>query len=69
MLFRSFSLYSSIPSPQGIFFSFILSSFFHLLPSRVDQVSEVDSCPIRTFLKSLVVAVRLKIIVQVSLPH
>ena len=50
-------------------FSFILSSFFYLHPPRVDQVSNVDPCPISTFLKSLGVTVRLKIIVHVSLPH
>ena len=41
--------------------SFILSSFFHLHPPHVDQVSNIDSCPSNTFLKSLGVAVRLKI--------
>ena len=54
---------------SGYSFSFILSSFFHLHPPCVDQVSGVDSCPINTFLKSLGVAVRLKITVQISFPH
>ena len=57
------------PSHRGASFSFILSSFFNLHPLRVDQVVGFDPYPINTFLKSLGVAVRLKIIVQVSLPH
>ena len=57
------------PPPSGSSFSFILSSFFHLHPPRVDQVAGFDPCPINTFLNSLGVAVRLKITVQVSLPH
>ena len=61
LIFRSpFLVYS---------FSFILSSFFHLHPPLVDQVSGLDPFPISTFLKSLGVAVRLKITVQVSLLH
>ena len=52
---------SSDPPSLGYSFSFILSSFFHLHPSGVDQVVGVDPCPIRTFLKSLGVAIRLKI--------
>ena len=50
-------------------FPFILSSFFHLHPPHVDQVVGIDPCPISTFLKSLGVAVRLKITNQVSFPH
>ena len=57
------------PPPPGSSFSFILSSFFHLHPPRVDQVAGVDPCPINTFLKSLGVVVRLKITVHVSLSH
>ena len=60
---------SSNPPSSRYSFSFILSSFFHLHPLRVDQVVGVDPCPINTLLKSLGVAVRLKIIFQVSLPH
>ena len=56
------------PSP-GSSFSFILSSLFHLHPPRVDQDASFDPCPINTFLKSLGIAVRLKITVQVSFPH
>ena len=62
------SQFSDLP-PSGSSFSFILSSFFHLHHPRVDQVAGVDLCPISTFLKSLGVAIRLKITVQVSLPH
>ena len=36
---------------------------------RLDQISSVDPYPISTFLKSLGVVIRLKITVQVSLPH
>ena len=57
------------PPPSGSSFSFVLSSFFHLHPPRVDQVAGVDPCPINTFLKSLGVVVRLKITVHVSLSH
>ena len=57
------------PPPSGSSFSFILSSFFHLHPPRVDKVAGFDPCPINTFLNSLGVVVRLKITVQVSLPH
>ena len=61
LIFRSpFSVY---------YFPFILSSFFHLHPPRVDQVVDFHSYPISTLLKSLGVAVRLKITVQVSLSH
>ena len=60
---------SSNPLSSGYSFSFILPSFFHLYPSHVDQVAGIDPCPISTFLKSLGVAIRLKITVQVSLPH
>ena len=43
--------------------------FFYLYPPRVDQIAGVDPCPISTFLKSLVVAIGLKITIHVSLPH
>ena len=54
---------------SGYSFSFILLSFFHLHPPCVDQVAGIDLCPISTFLKSLGVAIRLKITVQVSFLH
>ena len=57
------------PSHRGASFSFILSPFFHLHPLRVDQVVGFDSYSISTFLKSLGVAVRLLITVQISHPH
>ena len=60
---------SSDPPSSGYSFSFILSTFLHLHPPCVDQIVGIDSCPISTYLKSLGVVVRLKIIVQVSLPH
>ena len=44
-------------------FSFILPHFFRLHLPRVDQITGVDHCSISTFLKSLGVAVRLKIVV------
>ena len=47
------------------FFLFYTIFFLSSLPSRVDQITSVDPCPISTFLKSLRVAIRLKIIVQV----
>ena len=62
--------YSSSDPPSWRYsFFFILSSFFHLHSPRVNQVAGIDPCPISTFLKSLGVAIRLKITVQVSLPH
>ena len=60
---------SSDPLSSAYSFYFILPSFFHLHPLRVDQAVGIDSCSISTFLKSLGIAVRLKITVQVSLPH
>ena len=63
-----FSPFSNPFSSRYSFF-FILSSFFHLHPPHIDWVPDVDLCPISTFLKSLEVVVRLKITVQVSLPH
>ena len=47
-----FSSFSD-PFPLGFSFYFILSSFLHLYPLRVDQIAGVDSCSISTFLKSL----------------
>ena len=60
---------SSNPPSSRYSFSFILSSFFHLHPLRVDQVAGFDPYPISTFLKFLGVAIRLKITIQVSLLH
>ena len=54
------------PLSPRVFFLFYTLFLFHLHPPRVDQIIGVDPCPINTFLKSLGVAVRLKIIVQVS---
>ena len=64
-----FFSYFSYPFPSWSSSHFILSSFFYFDPPRVDQVADVDPCSISTFLKYLGVAVRLKITVQVSLPH
>ena len=47
-----FSSFSD-PFPLGFSFYFILSSSFHPYPLRVDQIADVDSCSISTFLKSL----------------
>ena len=63
----SFSILRSSSSRSS--FPFILPSSFHFYPSRLRQIAGIDHCHISTFLKSLVVAVRLKITVQVSLPH
>ena len=58
-----------IPFVMG-FFSFI---FLPLLSSQPFTCKSnyylLDTCPISTFLESLGVAIRLKITVQVSLPH
>ena len=40
---------------------------FHLYPPH--QIASMDPCPISIFLKSWIVAVRLKTTVQVSFPH
>ena len=63
----SFSILRS--SSSRFFFPFILPSSFHFYPPRLRQIADIDPYPISTFLKSLVVAVRLKITIQVSLPH
>jgi len=44
-------------------------SFFYLSPPRVDQMVGFCLYPISTFPKLLVVAVRLNLTVQASLPH
>ena len=36
---------------------------------HVDQITDLDTSPVNTFLKLLMVAIRPKIIVKVSLPH
>ena len=64
----SFDCYSvSFLIPQspssGSSFYFILFSSFPFYPSCVRQIVGIDPCPISTFLKSLVVVVRLKITV------
>ena len=64
-----FSSQFSDPPCLGASFSLTVSSSFDLYPPRVDQVANFDPCPINIFLKSLGVVVRLKIIVQVSLPY
>ena len=56
-------------SPSGSFFYFILPSFFHPYLPRVGWIAGIDPCSISTFLKFLVVAVKLKITVQLSPPH
>ena len=62
--------FSILRSPSlGSSFLFILPSSFPFYPPHVKQIAGIDLCPISTFLKSLVVAVRLKITVQVSLSH
>ena len=50
-----YSVFSQIfnPFPLRYSFCFILSSFFHLYPSCVDQIVGVDPCPISNFQKSL----------------
>ena len=63
-----FSQFSDPPC-LGPSFSLTLSSSFDLYLPRVDQVANFDPCPISIFLKSLGVVVRLKIIVQISLPY
>ena len=63
--------FSQFPDPpsSGSSFCFILSSLFPLYPPRVGLIAGIDPCPISTFLKSLIIAVRLKITMQVSPPH
>ena len=62
--------FSILRSPSfRVFFLFYTTFLLSSYPPRVGQIVGVDHCPISTFLKSLVVAVRLKITVQVSLPH
>ena len=51
-------------------FSFYTPFPFHLSLPHVDQITNLlDIVPINTFLKSLWVAVKLEVTVQVSLPH
>ena len=59
---------SLIPSIMGFFF-FIFPFLLHLSPPHVDQIAGSDLCPISPFLKSLWVAIRLNVTVQVSPPH
>ena len=56
--------------PVREFFPSIFPSLLYLNSPRVDQIANLlDICPIRIFLKFLWVVVRLKITVQISLPH
>ena len=54
---------------NGVFSLLYSHSFFHLSPSHVDQIAGPNTCPISIFLKSLGVAVGLKVIIQVSPLH
>ena len=56
-----FSQFSDPLSSRPSFY-FILSSFFYLHPSRVDQIDGVDHCLTNIFLKYLVLAIRLKLL-------
>ena len=59
-----------IPSIMESFPFYTPSPHFQFSLTLVDQLTNLfDTCSIRTFLKSLWVAVRLKVTVQVSLPH
>ena len=61
--------FSHDPLCNGILLLYPLS-FFHLSCPRVDQIANLlNICPISTFLKSLWVAMRLEVIIQVSPPH
>ena len=52
--------FSNDPSCKGIL-SLLYSSFSHLILSPIDHVANLmDACPIRTFLKSLYIAISLK---------
>ena len=51
------------PLSLEVFFFFYTLFLFHLHPPCVDRIIGVDPCSISTFLKSLGVAVRLKITV------
>ena len=68
-LLQYFSLNFLIPPSLGSSFCFIPSFFFPLYHPHVEQIASIDPCPIKTFLKSLVIAIRQKITVQVSPPH
>ena len=59
-------------SPPSVMesFPFYTLLFFHPRLSHVDQIANLlDIGPISTSLKSLWVAVRLEVTIQVSLPH
>ena len=62
--------FSHDPLCNEIFLLLYPISFFHLSCSHVDQIANLlNICPISTFLKSLWVAVRLEVIIQVLRPH
>ena len=52
-----------------VFFLFNTLFLFYLHPPRVDQIIGIDPRPISSFLESLGEIIRLKITIQVSLPH
>ena len=64
-----FFLQLSDASLQWNFSSLYSPSLLYLSPVRVDHIADLNTSPISTFLKSLELAVRLKITVQVSPPH
>ena len=64
-----FFLQLSDASLQWNFSSLYSPFLLYLSPLRVDQIADLDTSPISTFLKSLGVAIRLKITVQVSPSH
>ena len=58
------------PFCNGILLLLYSFPFFHLSLPHVDQITNLlDIVPINTFLKSLWVAVKLEVTVQVSLLH
>ena len=62
--------FSHDPLCNGILLLLYPLSFFHLSRPRIDQIANLlDTCPVSTFLKSLWVAVRLEVTVQISPPY
>ena len=81
--FQTYTNISSSWLQSGFFYGFLMSpsvmeslsfytpiSFFHLSLPRLDQIANLlNTCSISSFLKSLWIAIRLEVTVQVSFPH
>ena len=68
--YKVVSFLSLPPHCNGILSLLYSFTFSHLSLALVDQITNLlDTCPIKTFLKNVWVAVRLEVTVEASPPH